>query len=183
MVACQTTIINALPHPPMKSICYFSFLLFFCVHHALSSTCLNGMGHETKHRNTTGPGGIAAECRALFLVMTLIQRIFRHCWTAEVHRGALKKNKKRKEKKKRGKMKRQMEKKELDLPVRIFQSQYKYCAKMKGWRSDNESMHQSVYAVFARKKQKATATVSSQAPPCGLSWQMGICHLQSVSLV
>lgn len=33
------------------------------------------------------------------------------------------------------------------------------------------------------QEQKATAVVSSRAPPCGLSWQMGICHFHSVSLL
>ena len=45
------------------------------MHHVLSSTPVNGMGHETMLRNATGPRGTATECRALLLIMALIKRL------------------------------------------------------------------------------------------------------------
>lgn len=50
------------------------FALF--VHHVLSSTSLSGTGRQTKRRNATGPGGIAAECRAFLLVMICNKEAF-----------------------------------------------------------------------------------------------------------
>ncbi len=65
---------QAVPCPPKNSL-LFAFFFFLFVHHALSSTPLNGMGHETKLRNATGPRGTATECSALLLIMVLIKRL------------------------------------------------------------------------------------------------------------
>lgn len=77
------------------------------MHHVLSSTSLNGTGRETKHRNATGPEGVAAECRALLLVMICNKEAF---WTLRACRSLWRKVQKGNiiEKKER-KIKRQME--------------------------------------------------------------------------
>lgn len=46
------------------------------VHDGLSSTLLNGMGHETKLRHATCLRGIQPEFKALLLIMILIKRLF-----------------------------------------------------------------------------------------------------------
>lgn len=79
----------------------------FFVHHVLSSTSLSGTGRETKHRNATDPRGIAAECRALLLVMICNKEAF---WMRRACRSPWRKVQKGNviEKKER-KIKRQME--------------------------------------------------------------------------
>lgn len=76
-----------------KNCCLLFFLSFFwcasvCVwvwvggcfvwfvHDGLSSTLLNGMGHETKLRHATCLRGIQPEFKALLLIMIFIKRLF-----------------------------------------------------------------------------------------------------------
>lgn len=70
------------------------------MHHALSSTPVNGMGYETMLRNATGPRGTATECKALLLIMALIKRLLE---AAGLRRSVEERGKERERKKERKK--------------------------------------------------------------------------------
>lgn len=134
-------------------------LLFLFVHHALSSTLLKEMGHETKLRNVTGPRGTAIEFRALLIIMVLIKRLLDG---TGLGRSMEERKKERKENKEADGGKKRTRLASLDLPV-IRQTSYL-------------SIHLSGLCSIS------THTLHMQKPDHDIHFLLVVFHIHAISL-
>lgn len=124
--------LNHIPSCSRNSNLLLSLFCFcFSVNRVLSSTSLNGTGQETRHRNATGPRGMAAECTSFASCCDCNKEAF---WTLGAPQESSEEDSKEKnnwKERKKNEWIGKWRKERRELPVWSRQSQCKHTAEIK----------------------------------------------------